>query len=124
MKNFADKFIYWTPRVLGIIFVLWLMLFSLDVFAPSLTAGQIALGLLMHNLPALALLLVLIISWKHELVGGIVFILAGLSYIILLACSRTFAWYMLSWALLISGPAWLIGILFLVGWRKKLRRAT
>lgn len=124
MKNKISKFIYWTPRILGIVFVLWLMLFSLDIFEPGLTASQIALGLLMHNLPALALLLVLIISWKHELIGGIVFILAGLAYIILLALNQTFAWYMLSWALLISGPAWLVGILFLVGWRKKRRLAT
>jgi signal transduction histidine kinase len=72
----------------------------------------------MHNIPSLILLIVLIISWKHEIVGGIAFILAGLLYIILLMMNP-FEWYMLSWSLIIAGPAFLIGILFTVGWFKK-----
>ncbi len=108
-----NKFTYWTPRILGIIFVLFLMTFSLDVFEPGLTMQQIAFGLFMHNIPALFLLIILIISWKYEIVGGIVFILAGLSYILILAMNPKFEWYMLSWAVLIAGPAFFIGILFL-----------
>ena len=119
MKKNINKFIYWTPRILGIIFILFLMMFSLDVFQPGLTALQIAVGLFIHNIPALILLIFLIISWKHEIVGGIVFILAGLLYIFLLATSSHFEWYMLIWPLTISGPAFLVGILFLINWFKK-----
>ena len=121
MKKKTDKFIYWTPRVLGIIFILFLMMFSLDIFQPGLTDWQIAIGLFMHNIPALLLLLSLIISWKHEIVGGVTFILAGLVYILLLAMNPNFKWYMLSWSVIISGPAFLIGILFIINWRKKLK---
>lgn len=113
-----NKFIYWTPRILSIIFILFLALMSLDVFSPELNFWQILIALLMHNIPALILLIVLLISWKHEIVGGISFILAGLLYIIMLM-RRPFEWYMLSWIIQISGVAFFIGILFLIGWFKK-----
>ncbi len=119
MEKKINKFIYWAPRILGIIFVLFLMMFSLDVFEPGLTAWQIAIGLFMHNIPALLLLIILIISWKHEIVGGITFILAGLIYIIILLMKPELEWYMLSWSLIIAGPAFLIGILFIKNWLKK-----
>jgi hypothetical protein len=118
MKN-NNKLLFWTPKILGIIFILFLMMFSLDVFEPGLTAWQIAIGLFMHNIPALFLLIILIISWKHEIVGGIVFIFAGLLYILMLAMNPKFEWYMLSWSVTIAGPAFLTGILFIINWRKK-----
>ncbi len=120
MEKKINKFIYWTPRILGIVLVLFLMVFSLDVFEPGLTAWQIALGLLMHNIPALFLLIILIISWKHEIVGGIVFILAGLAYVALTAVRSQLPWYIVfSWSLVLAGPAFFIGILFIVNWLKK-----
>lgn len=119
MKKKINKFIYWIPRILGIIFVLFLMMFSLDVFEPGLTAWQIAIGLFMHNIPALFLLIILIISWRCEIVGGVAFILAGLFYILLLAMNHKFEWYLLSWSVIIAGPAFLIGILFIINWLKK-----
>jgi len=114
-----NKLLFWTPRILGIIFVFFLMMFSLDVFQEGLTAWQIAVGLFIHNIPALFLLIVLIISWRYEIVGGIVFISAGLLYILMLAMNPKFEWYMLSWSATIAGPAFLVGILFIINWRKK-----
>jgi hypothetical protein len=114
-----DKLIFWLPRVLGIIFVLFLMMFSLDVFEPGRSAGEIAVGLFMHNIPALILAAILAISWKkYPVLGGITFIFGGLFYIAMLARNPQFEWFMLSWSLLISGPAFLIGILFLIGLHK------
>jgi len=91
---------------------------SLDVFSPDLSLWQIAVGLFMHNIPAFILLIILLISWRYEIAGGIAFILAGLLYIILLM-RNPFEWYMLFWAIQISGIAFLIGILFLINWYKK-----
>lgn len=115
----VNRFIYWTPRIAGILFVLFLMLFSLDIFQPGLTVQQIAVGLFMHNIPALFLLFVLIISWRYEIVGGIVFILAGLLYILMLALNPRFEWYMVSWSVIIAGPAFLVGFLYMLNWRGK-----
>ncbi len=117
--NKINKFIYWTPRILSIIFILFLSIFSLDVFDSNPGFWQAVLGLLMHNIPSFILLIVLIISWKHEIVGGIVFILAGLLYTITLFMKPEFAWQMISWSLIISGPAFLIGGLFFANWQQK-----
>ncbi|MFA6594567.1 MAG: hypothetical protein WCT16_04930 [Candidatus Buchananbacteria bacterium] len=113
-----NRLIYWTPRILGLMFVGFLALFSLDVFSLGLGFWQTALGLLMHNIPALILLAIIVVSWRYEIVGGIVFILFGLGYIIMVL-NNPFNWYMLSWILEISGVAFLVGILFLINWRQR-----
>ena|SRR3989344_5562957 len=122
MKKNIGKFIYWTPRILSIIFLLFLTLMSLDVISPELSIWQIAFGLFMHNIPVLVLFIVLLIAWKYEIVGGIAFILGGLLYIAIIlmnALKNQFEWYMLSWVIQISGMAFFIGILFLIGWYRK-----
>ncbi len=118
-KRKVGKFVYWTPRILSIIFILFLALFSLDVFDSGSDFWGTLLGLFIHNIPALILLIVLIISWKYEIVGGIVFILAGMAYMISVFASSEFQWYMISWSMIIAGPAFIIGALFLVNWVKK-----
>lgn len=118
MEKKINKIVYWLPRILSLLFVGFLFLFSLDVFSSGLSFWQTALGLFIHNIPALILLVIVIISWKHEIVGGVAFILAGLLYIALVF-RNPFQWYYLSWAMTISGPAFLVGILFLVNWWQK-----
>jgi len=115
-KPKVNKFIYWIPRIVSIIFILFLAMFSLDVFGNDYGFWGTLLAFLMHNIPVFILTAVLIISWKHEIVGGIAFILAGLLYIIMLLLSPNRQWYMLSWSIIIAGPAFLIGALFLVNW--------
>lgn len=126
MKPKINKFIYWTPRILSILFLLFLAMFSLDVFDAQYGFWGTVLGLFMHNIPVLILLIILIISWKHEIVGGIAFILAGLFYIALVGrailIESPHPWFMLFWPVPIAGPAFLIGILFLVNWYKKKKK--
>jgi hypothetical protein len=76
----------------------------------------------MHNIPVFILAIVLWISWKYEIVGGIAFILGGIGYIAMILANiitTGFEWYYLSWAVQISGIAFFIGILFLMNWRRK-----
>ncbi len=127
MEQNINKFVYWTPRILSVAFILFLMLFSLDVFAPGASAKEIAIGLFMHNIPALILAAVVAISWKREIVGGIVFMAAGMLYvgmIVMNILKDPSNWYMLFWTLTISGPAFLIGILFILNWVQKRRAST
>ncbi|MFH1248768.1 MAG: hypothetical protein V1660_01305 [archaeon] len=122
MKKKTSKFIYWTPRILSIIFVLFLALFSLDIFDMKLGFWGTILGLFMHNIPVIILSVLLWIAWKHEIVGGVGFILGGILYTIMILMNilkTGFEWYYLSWAVEISGIAFFIGILFLIGWFKK-----
>lgn len=115
----VNKFIFWTPRILAILFILFLAMFSLDVFESASSFSEILIGLFMHNILVFILLIILIISWKYELVGAIVFILAGLLYITWLLINPKLEWYMLFWALQIAGPAFLVGILFYMNWKQK-----
>lgn len=113
-----NKLLYWIPRILSIIFILFLMMFSLDIFDNGYGFWQIVIGLLMHNIPAFILIAILIISWKREIVGGIAFILLGFAYSMLVLLN-SFELYKLIWILTISGPAFLIGILFTINCKKK-----
>ena len=116
MKKKMDKFIFWTPRILSIMFSCFLVVFSFDVFGMELSFWQTIGALLIHNIPSFILLSVLIISWKYEIVGGIVFILAGLLYILFMVMRGLSHWGVI---LFIPFPVFLIGILFLIGWFKK-----
>jgi hypothetical protein len=115
MKTFR----IWLPRVLSIAFVIFLMIFSLDVFGTGASAKDIAIGLLIHNLPALFLLAIAIISWKNELVGGVVFTLVAIAYIVMVSMSGPFDGNEWLSVLMIAGPALLTGILFIINWRKR-----
>lgn len=128
MGKRIGKFVYWTPRILSILFLCFLALFSLDVISPELSFWQIIIGLFIHNIPVFILLVVLLISWKREIVGGIAFILTGALYVVMIltkVLNHSFKWYMVSWILTIAGPAFFIGILFIRNWqiRKKVHPA-
>ena len=79
MKN-TITVIHWVPRILCILAILFIGMFSLDAFDPKLTLGEQLLGFLMHNIPTLILIAILIVSWKWEFIGGIIFILIGLGF--------------------------------------------
>lgn len=122
MAQKINGFLYWTPRILAIAFILFLAVFSLDVFDMDLGFWGTIGGLFMHNIPTLILLVILLISWKREIVGGLVFTLAGALYILMILVDMLKGpseWLSLSYSLIIAGPALIIGILFLIGWSKK-----
>ena len=97
------------------------MMFSLDIFEGNYGFWGTIIGLFMHNIPAFILLAVVIISWKHELVGAIAFILVGILFILrdfITVIMNGFDWR-IAWDLTLVGPALLVGILFIIGWFKK-----
>ncbi|MBS3073206.1 hypothetical protein J4465_00190 [Candidatus Pacearchaeota archaeon] len=114
----VPKAIFWTPRILAMCFILFVSLFALDIFEMNLGFWGTIVGLFMHLIPSFALIIILIISWKYEIVGTIAFILAGIFYIIMVFMN-SFEWYMLSWILTIAVPLILTGILFWVNWHLK-----
>jgi hypothetical protein len=107
MKN---KFLYWSPRLLSIFFIILLSLFSLDVFG-EYQGWAVLPALLMHLVIPVILLVAVIASWKWDLAGAIAFILFAVYYVALVGLGRDWTWYAT-----ISGPAVIIGILFLGNW--------
>ncbi len=114
MTKKINPFIYWLPRILSAIYILFLSLFSLDGFSPELSLWETLVGLFIHNIPQLILLVILIAAWRYEIVGGIGFIAVGLFYLAMI--SRHELW---SAAAIIAGPALLIGVLFIINWIQK-----
>jgi len=106
------KFLTWSPRILTIIFILFLSLFSLDAFSGGFGWEQL-LGFVIHSIPSLILVGFLILAWKKPFVGGIIFLILGILFTIFFNTYRE----PLSF-LFISGPVFLVGILFLLSAKK------
>ncbi len=111
------KLIHWLPRVFCILAILFVSMFALDSFAPGLTLGQQLAAFFMHLIPSFVLIAFLVIAWKWELIGGIIFMVIGLGlspFIYLLNHNRNgmTAGNSLMVVLLINIPFVLVGILF------------
>ena len=120
MSRISAKLLFWAPRVLSIAFILFLSLFSLDVFDGRLGFWQTVLALTMHLIPVFVLIAALIAAWKWEWIGALLYAAAGLLYVVWVATgSRPVPPEVrLSWILTIAGPAFIIAGLFLANWLK------
>jgi len=118
MNKTIKKVLFWTPRFVGILFVLFLSLFSLDVFDMELGFWETLLAWLIHSIPSVVLLVALVLAWKWEWIGALIFIGWAILYLV------AFRDQSLSAYLAISGLPALIGLLFLLGWiwRKQIRQ--
>jgi hypothetical protein len=116
MKPKTRSIIFWAPRILTILLVAFLALFSLDVFDSQGTFWQIALRLLIHNIPSLVVLIVLVLAWHKEWIGAIIFPLFGLLYLIDNLGKAHWSAFAA-----ITAPLVLVGLLFLLAWLKARR---
>jgi hypothetical protein len=112
------KLIHWLPRIICILAILFVSMFALDSFAPGLTLGQQLAAFFMHLIPSFVLLAILLVAWKWELIGGIIFMVIGLGlspFIYLLNHNRNgmTVGNSLMVVLLINIPFVLVGILFI-----------
>lgn len=73
-----QKIIYWIPRILGILYVIFLGIFALDVFIPNQPISYYLINLFMHLIPNFILLIFILIAWKYERVGGFLFLMSFL----------------------------------------------
>lgn len=72
------KVIHWLPRIICILAILFVSLFAADAFDHGENIWQKLGAFLMHLIPSFILLAILIIAWKWELIGGIIFTVIGL----------------------------------------------
>ncbi len=114
MNNTSNKLIYWIPRWIGILYILFLSLFTLDAFTAGAGFWNNILAFLIHMLPSIFVLIVLILAWRWPLAGGFLFF--GLSVLFLLFFRH---YRFLNIALIFEGPLLLTAILFFVDGRKK-----
>lgn len=108
MMKVISPFLFWTARVLGILFALLVSLFALDVFRVARPFVEMMVALLSHLVPTAIVLIVLLIANRHGFVGGVMFLLIGAAYI--------FQTLGESWAVALTfgGIPILIGIMFIL----------
>jgi len=90
--------LFWLPRILAILFIIFISLFALDVLGEP----DWFLALSIHLIPSFILIIVTIVAWKKELVGGLIFAILGLSFILYFH------------NVVISAPIFITGILFML----------
>lgn len=78
MKPFTTQLLHWAPRMLCILAIVFISLFALDSFEPGRSLGQQLAAFVMHLIPTIVLTLLLLIAWKWEMVGGIIFTIIGI----------------------------------------------
>ena len=103
------KILFWTPRALATLYILFISMFALDVFGEYEKIGQILVALFMHLIPTFILIACLIVAWKKPLIGGIIFIALGLGFTLFFKTYKEFFSF-----LLITFPLLAIGTLFII----------
>lgn len=109
MSQSVKRVLYWSPRILGILLAIFVSIFALDVFGQGYSFWETLAALLMHLIPTFVILIVLGVSWRWEWIGGFLFVALGVLYITMFWEPSNLPAY-----LLISGPMFLVGILFLL----------
>jgi hypothetical protein len=112
MNTGIKRVLFWTPRVLCILFALFLGWVALgEVFSEGYGFGETILTVLMALVPVYIVVIVLVIAWRWEWVGAILFTGLGVFYIV-------FVWARFRWSvtLVIAGLLVLVGVLFLFNW--------
>jgi hypothetical protein len=89
----------------------------LDVFGQGFDFWHTLLAFFVHLIPTFVVLLALVIAWRWEWTGVLLFIGLDIFYIFSLGIK-------LDWSasVLIAGPLFLAGVLFLANWIIKTRK--
>jgi hypothetical protein len=111
-----NKLLFWLPRIITIIFILFISMFSLDVFGMNQGFWAALFALFMHLLPTIILTLILIFFWKKSIWLGSMWIAFGIWYLAIMIPNmiRQFEFYYLSWLVMFSGVAFVIAVLFFI----------
>jgi hypothetical protein len=90
---------------------MFLSVFALDVFDEGYGPWQTIAALLLHLVPTFVVVIVLVIAWRREWVGTVLFSALAVLYVVWMWGRFPLVAY-----LSISGPLLLAGILFLFNW--------
>lgn len=108
MSTSTQTVVRWAPRALTVLFAVLLSSFALDVFSEGGDPVRMLTAAAIHLLPALLVLALLAIAWRHELTGSVAFAALAIGYIVMMR--GRFPWTTYA---IIAGPLLLIAALFL-----------
>jgi hypothetical protein len=108
----SHRLLFWAPRVLCILFILFVSMFALDVFQEGLGFWQTTVALAMHLIPSFVMVAALAIAWRWEWVGAVFFAACGIFFAVIVRSP----WW--GKAIFVA-PCLLTAWLFLMNWRLK-----
>ena len=106
-ESTLSKILYWLPRICGIALAAFFIVFTFASHGVSVDS-------LVESSVWLALVIMTIIAWKWEGVGGLIFIAVGLIFIALTYSRATITGY-----LAVAIPVIITGILFIISKYRK-----
>lgn len=71
MNHRTKCVLFRAPRILAIVYILFLGLFALDVVGPGYGFVQTPLALLIHLAPNMVLIIILVLAWRRGCVGAV-----------------------------------------------------
>jgi hypothetical protein len=108
MRVSTERVLFWAPRLLVIVFAAFVSVFALDVFDEYVGFWATTGALLLHLIPSGVLLLILVIAWRRDWFGALLFGAIAVLYV-----ATSWGRFPLVTYLTIAGPAALAGLLFL-----------
>lgn len=108
MNDTLPKILYWTPRVVCLLYIGFISLFALDVFSGEYNLAQTLVALTMHLIPSMLILLALVIAWRWELAGSVMFDVLAVGWLIYVGDFGK--------SLIITLPLFVISSLFVGDW--------
>jgi len=126
IMNYSPKFFYWLPRILCILTILFTSSFAFDVFTSD-ESFMVQFGeFILHLIVPIILLFILIVTWKKELLGGVIFMLLGIGfspYVFKMNYNINHSfWKSLGIIMTITIPLFIVGVLFLVSYYKNKKK--
>jgi len=111
-----SRFLYYTPRIAGILMIIFVSLFALDVFTEGGNFWQELLGFLIHAAPAIILGILMFFAWRKPMIGFIIFGLAAVVFLRFVIMGGDFA---AGNFMMFVAPLGLISALFWINWKWK-----
>lgn len=105
MRPFIHKTINWLPRILGVLFSVFLGLFATDVFNEAYKIRQAIGAFIIHLLPSIFLFTFTLIGWRWPRWGAFLFTVTGVTFL---------TYFHNPWQidLILVAPQFLVAILF------------
>ena len=116
MTGLSRQALFWTPRLLAMAYIGFISLFALDVFGEGYGFWGTILALMIHLIPALVLVAALMVAWRWEWIGAVLYAAGGTGYILMILPRRMSAAVKFNWILTIARPAFFVAAMFLANW--------
>jgi hypothetical protein len=94
-------------------------MFALDALGEGGGLWRTLLTLTLHLIPSLVLVFALILAWRWEWIGAVLFAAAGTLYVTWSLERPIPSAIKLNWIVTVTGPAFVASVLFLENWLKR-----